>query len=205
MISLSEAKMLHEGQVIVRGKVMACSRTLKMISSTKYFCSNSECGYYNEVRHPRPLLLINDKESNNKCPCCQKQAVSTKLENINAVEIELQDVDRVNEIDRLVVYLFGNDNIKSIRIGETVIIGGKIHVINKNENKSRKRISALYGNSIFYENEKKIELTDKDVEYIEKLKDEKGEGWNRLPGFTFCSPYCKKLSTKIRITTCCCK
>ena len=55
---------------------------------------------------------------------------------------------------------------KSIKIGETVIMDGNIHVINKNEIKSKKLISALYGNSIIYENEKKIELTDKDIEDI---------------------------------------
>jgi len=176
IISVSEAKMLNEGRAIVRGKIMTCSGSFKMISATNYICANSECGYNNKIRHPRPLILSNDKESNNKCPCCDKLTVTTKPDYINAIEIELQDIDKVNEIDRLLVYLFENE-MESIKIGETVTIDGNIAVINKNDNKRKKLISALYGNSILYENEKEIELTNNDIDSIIKLKNEKEDEW----------------------------
>jgi replicative DNA helicase Mcm len=176
IISVSKAKMLHEGRVKLLGKIMTCSSSFKMISATNYRCSDFECNYNNKVIHPRPLLLTNDKESNNKCPNCSNLTVSTTFDYINAIELELQDVDKVNEIDRLLVYLF-EDNIQSIKIGETVYIDGNIAVINKNDNKRKKLIAALYGNSITYENEKEIILTQKDVEEIVSLKTEKREGW----------------------------
>ena len=176
IIAVSKAKMLHEGRVKLLGKIMTCSSSFKMISATNYRCSNSECSYNNKVIHPRPLLLTNDKELNNKCPNCSNLTVSTTFDYINAIELELQDVDKVNEIDRLLVYLF-EDNIQSIKIGETVFIDGNIAVINKNDNKRKKLIAALYGNSIAYENEKEIILTHKDIEEIVNLKNEKREGW----------------------------
>jgi DNA replicative helicase MCM subunit Mcm2 (Cdc46/Mcm family) len=176
VISVSRAKMLHEGRVRVLGKIMTCSGSFKMISATNYRCSDFDCGYNNKVKHPRPLLLTTKTESIDKCSKCTKPTVSPTFDYTNAIELELQDVDNVNEIDRLLVYLF-EDNIQSIKIGETVIIDGNISVINKNDNKRKKLIAALYGNSITYENEKEIILTQKDVEEIVNLKNEKGEGW----------------------------
>ena len=136
IISVSKAKMLHEGRVRLLGKIMTCSSSFKMISATNYRCSDFDCSYNNKVIHPRPLLLTNDKESNNKCSKCSNLTVSTTFDYINAIELELQDVDKVNEIDRLLVYLF-EDNIQSIKIGETVFIDGNIAVINKNDNKRK--------------------------------------------------------------------
>ena len=172
MLCVSQAKMRHQGRVKVRGKIMQCSGSFKMISTSTHECSSSECDYNHRVRHPRPLLMTNDKEINNKCPKCSGLSVSTTIEFTNAVEMELQDVDNVNDIDRLLVYLF-EDNIKSLRIGETVIIEGNISVINKNDNKRKKLIAALYGNSVTYENEKEINLTQKDIDDITTLKKDK--------------------------------
>ncbi len=97
MISVSEAKMLHRGRVIVQGKIMTCSGIFKMISATNYNCSNLDCRYVNKVKHPRPLLLVTDNEtSNTKCVVCSKLTVSTEFEFTNAIEVELQDIDKVN-------------------------------------------------------------------------------------------------------------
>ncbi|HEX5186839.1 MAG TPA: hypothetical protein VFV86_08110, partial [Nitrososphaeraceae archaeon] len=172
ILSVSQAKMYHEGRFKVRGKIMKCSGSFKMISATNYSCSNQECNFKTKTRHLKPLLLVNDRDSNGKCPQCGKVTVSTTLEYINAVDLELQDVDNVNDIDRLLVFLF-EENIKSLKIGETVIIDGNIFVINKNDNRRRKLIAVLYGNSISYEHDEKIELTQEDIQEINHLKKEK--------------------------------
>ncbi|ALI35432.1 MCM2/3/5 family protein [Candidatus Nitrosocosmicus oleophilus] len=172
LLSVSQTKMFHEGRVKVRGKIMKCSGSFKMISATNHMCYNQECNFKTRTRHPKPLLLSNDKDINGKCPQCGKFTVSTTLEYTNAVDLELQDVDNVNDIDRLLVFLF-EENIKSLKIGETVIINGNISVINKNDNKRKKLIAVLYGNSISYEFDEKIELTQKDIEEINYLKKEK--------------------------------
>lgn len=172
ILSVSQTKMFHEGRVKVRGKIMKCSGSFKMISATNYTCSNQECNFKTKTRHLKPLLLVNDRDLNGKCPQCGRVTVSTTLEYINAVDLELQDVDNVNDIDRLLVFLF-EENIKSLKIGETVIIDGNISVINKNDNKRKKLIAVLYGNSISYAHDEKIELTQKDIEEINNLKKEK--------------------------------
>lgn len=172
ILSVSQTKMYHEGRVKVRGKIMKCSGSFKMISATNYTCSNQECNFKTKTRHLKPLLLVNDKDLNGRCPQCGRVTVSTTLEYINAVDLELQDVDNVNDIDRLLVFLF-EENIKSLKIGETVIIDGNISVINKNDNKRKKLIAVLYGNSISYSHDEKIELTQKDIEEINNLKKEK--------------------------------
>ena len=149
VISISQSKMLHEGHVFVRGKIMKATSSFKMIHATSYSCSNSDCNFITKAIHPRPLLSINEKESDKVvCISCNKPSVSVIHDYINAVEIEMQDVDNVNEIDRLLTYLFEN-NIQSIKIGETAIIDGNIAVINKNDNRRKKKIAALYGNSIY--------------------------------------------------------
>lgn len=172
VLSVSQTKMYHEGRVKVRGKIMKCSGSFKMISATNYICSNQECNFKTKIRYTKPLLLANDKDVNVKCSECGKSASSSTLEYINAIDLELQDVDNVNDIDRLLVYLF-EENIKSMKIGETVVIEGNISVINKNDNKRKKLIPALYGNSISYEHNEKIELTSKDMEEINRLRKEK--------------------------------
>jgi hypothetical protein len=177
IISVSQAKMLNEGHVMVRGKIMKATSSFKMIYATSYICSNSECSFKTKAIHARPLYFENEKESDKVlCTACKKPSVSIIHDYINAVEIELQDTDNVNEIDRLLTYLFEN-NIQSIKIGETAIVDGNIAVINKNDNRRKKKIAALYGNSIYFENEKEIVLTDKDIEEITRLKNEKGDEW----------------------------
>jgi DNA replicative helicase MCM subunit Mcm2 (Cdc46/Mcm family) len=171
ILSVSQAKMYHEGRFKVRGKIMKCSGSFKMISATNYSCSNQKCNFKTKTRHLKPLLLVNDRDSNGKCPQCGKLTITCTLEYINAVDLELQDVDNVNDIDRLLVFLF-EENIKSLKIGETVIIDGNISVINKNDNKRKKLIAVLYGNSISYEHDEKIELTQEDIQEINRLKKE---------------------------------
>ncbi len=178
IISVSNAKMLNDGHVKVRGKIMKATSSFKMIHTTSYNCSNPECSNKNNVVvHPRPLQSVYEREpGKERCIVCEKPTVSAKYNYINTVEIDLHDVDNVNEIDRLVTYLF-EDNIKSIKIGEAVIIDGNIDVINKNDNKRNRKIAALYGNSIHYESSKEIQITPQDIEEITSLKNETGDQW----------------------------
>jgi hypothetical protein len=172
ILSVSQGKMFNHGRYKIRGKIMQCGGSFKMISTVNNVCSNPECDYEFQKRFSRPLISMIDRKIDSTCPKCSKSLVSTTFDYINAVELELQDVDNVNDIDRLLVYLF-EENIKSLKIGETVVIEGNIAVINKNDNKRKKLIAALFGNSISYENDEKIELTQKDIEKINCLKKEK--------------------------------
>lgn len=172
ILSVSQVKMNHHGRYKVRGKIMQCGASFKMISGANSSCLNPECEYEFQKKFPRPLILAIDREISDPCPKCSKSQVSITFDFINAIELELQDVNDVNDVDRLLVYLF-EDNTRSIKIGETVVIEGNIAVINKNDNRRKKLIAALYGNTITYENEVKIELTQADIDKITHLKEEK--------------------------------
>ena len=89
ILSVLDAKMLNSGKVSVRGRIMTCSGIFKMISSTSYRCLNSECGYKVTVKHKRPLITTNDKDSFSKCPKCNKNSASTSFTYVNAVQIEV--------------------------------------------------------------------------------------------------------------------
>ncbi|HET7284910.1 MAG TPA: hypothetical protein VFI70_09515 [Nitrososphaeraceae archaeon] len=134
----------------------------------EYRCGNDSCRYSANIRHKRPFIITGDKLENNKCYGCNKLTLSAKLKHTTAVQIELQDSDNPNEIDRLTCYLF-EQNTKGLKVGETVIIDGNICVINKNDNRKHKFIPALYGNSIFYENREELLLTEEDKQTIKSL------------------------------------
>jgi DNA replicative helicase MCM subunit Mcm2 (Cdc46/Mcm family) len=164
------------GFCAVRGKIMVCSGHFKMVSHTTYQCSNSKCNYHATLRHLRPLIFAPDKEVNSKCPKCLKSTASANFVFTNAIWVELQDVDMPNEIDRMIVYLF-EENTKSLKVGETVVIDGNICVIHKNENYRNKFISVLFGNSIRYQNRQDISLSKQDIQQIHTLREKYGDGW----------------------------
>ncbi len=176
ILSVSDAKMWNSGICAVRGKIMVCSGHFKMVSHTTYQCSNSKCNYHAKIRHPRPLISTTDKEINSKCPKCLKSTASANFVYTNSVWVELQDVDMPNEIDRMVVYLF-EENTRSLKVGETVVIDGNICVIHKNENYRNKFISVLFGHSIRYESRQNISLSKQHIQQIHTLREKYGDGW----------------------------
>jgi DNA replicative helicase MCM subunit Mcm2 (Cdc46/Mcm family) len=105
-----------------------------------------------------------------------KSTASANFVFTNAIWVELQDVDMPNEIDRMIVYLF-EENTKSLKVGETVVIDGNICVIHKNENYRNKFISVLFGNSIRYQNRQDISLSKQDIQQIHTLREKYGDGW----------------------------
>ena len=175
-LSVLQAKMLNNGNINVRGRIMTCSGVFKMISSTTYRCLDSECGYKATLKHQRPLISTNDKDSSGKCQKCNKNSALTSFTYVNAVQVELQDPDKPNEIDRMIVYLF-EDNTRDVKVGEIVIIEGNVYVIRRNESKSNKFISALYGQHISYENRQDLILTQNDIDEIIRCKERHGDGW----------------------------
>jgi replicative DNA helicase Mcm len=176
ILSVLQAKMLNSGNANVRGRIMTCSGIFKMISLTTYRCLNSECGYNATLKHQRPLISTNDKDSSSKCPKCNKNSASTSFTYVNAVQVELQDPEKPNEIDRLIVYLF-EDNTRDLKVGEIIIIEGNVYVIRRKESKSNKFISALFGQHYTYENRQDLILTQSDIDEIISCKERHGYGW----------------------------
>src|SRR5207249_6291451 len=107
-----------------------------------------------------------------KCPNCDAFDIAINLayEYISTVDIEVQDPDRFNEIERLPAKLF-EKNTENINVGEIVIITGNLHVVRKNDNANSKAVTVLYAEGIEYLNRKeKSKLTKQDIEEIKSWK-----------------------------------
>jgi DNA replicative helicase MCM subunit Mcm2 (Cdc46/Mcm family) len=192
-MSVSQAARLHSGSVKVKGIISGISKLKKIIKSQEYECAI--CGNVMRVspnitfegqKHnltdERPNLYQQVKkgpskcsnkycdsntESNDRATTLQSWYAFPKCEYINAIVIELRDIETFSDIDPLKVVVFDNDTIDvHAHLGEKVIINGNIRVI------SFPRIDAtsyLYADSIEYESSQEVVITSYDRAAIHKL------------------------------------
>jgi replicative DNA helicase Mcm len=170
-LSVSQAIREKQGYIKVTGQLIGQSLVYNMISAVNRDCYY--CGYHNKVEYKRPLFKSPIKERT-KCPKCGGFDGSFTLkvgyEYFSTVDIELQDPDKFNEIERLSVRLF-EKNTENIVLGEIVTITGNISIERKNDNQKNKMISALYAESIEYISRKEeSKLTEKDIEEMTSWK-----------------------------------
>ena len=123
---------MNSGEIYVQGMIISRTPIYKMISCYSERCINNECGYLKEHQFEQPRSSIKSR----RCPDCRNEYTTLfDIKFLNATTIELQDIEKFNEIERLSVILFDNDTI-DINIGEKVIVNGELHVedIQKKEN-----------------------------------------------------------------------
>jgi DNA replicative helicase MCM subunit Mcm2 (Cdc46/Mcm family) len=168
-LSVSQTIREKEGYIKVTGQLIGQSLVYNMISAVNRDCYN--CGYHDKVEYKRPLFKSPTKEIR-KCPICSESSHSLEIscQYFSTVDIELQDPDKFNEIERLSVRLF-EKNTENIVLGEIVTIIGNICIERKNDNPKNKMITVLYAESIEYISRKEeSKLTEKDVEEITSWK-----------------------------------
>jgi DNA replicative helicase MCM subunit Mcm2 (Cdc46/Mcm family) len=124
--SVADALRLNSGYVKVHGMITSLSQLYKMITAEKFVCEN--CGNASIIEYDVPTLHLSDTKNPKKCLNCKMGTLRNVCEYINAVTIELQDIDTFSEIERLSVLLF-DDNTKNIHVGERVTIRGQIHIV----------------------------------------------------------------------------
>ena len=110
------------------------------------------------------------------CTSCnnEKASVTVTPEWISTMDIQLQDTEKFNNIERLPTKFFEQDTI-DVRAGEIVSVIGDIDVTRKNEgNGSGKYINMFCSGSIEYARRDKVELTDQAIQDIERWKNEQG-------------------------------
>jgi replicative DNA helicase Mcm len=103
---------------------------------------------------------------NQKCEKCKK-LVQMSSNYVNAIPIELQDDERMGEMDRLNCILVETD-MENIHAGENVVITGDLHVFPKNQKGNLIPVLFSY-NKIEFPNEKSIDVTQEDVEAIRRF------------------------------------
>jgi DNA replicative helicase MCM subunit Mcm2 (Cdc46/Mcm family) len=167
LISVSEALRRNYGRVRVFGMITSTSKLYKMISKIKLYCN--QCNKLTEFEYERPATEI--KYEDQICFGCTTSAGKKTLATVSdtdytsVVNVELQDTETFNDIDRLSVMLFDKDTI-DIKVGERVTITGEIAVIHKDgrDNSRSKMFAFLISESIKYEYKAIVELTDLDIQ-----------------------------------------
>ncbi len=82
--------------------------------------------------------------------------------------IQLEDIEKLDENERLDVILF-NDDISNVIPGEVVEITGNIELVAKNAKKSRIKSVVVNATSIKYVNRKELVIRPEDIKSFEKF------------------------------------
>ena len=172
LISVAEAIRRSSGKGAVSGLIVGLSSVIQVIKETEFECSN--CGQSDTESHS-PLLfsLPNSISNSNKRKCISCNSASYGLKHhseVSAMIIQLQDVEKQNELENLNVVLFDN-NTFNVRNGEKAMIAGELHVIQQSSGKNARRMTYLFANQIEYEtpqNESTV-VTEEDVLEVEEF------------------------------------
>ena len=118
----------------------------------------------------QPMMKRPDKCANDNCRSNKNNYHSLLLsrrEYINAIVIELRDLETFSDIDPLKVVVFDEDTIDvHNHLGQQVIITGSIRVITF---PGKDTVSYLYAETITYESSHEIIITAYDKVAFEKL------------------------------------
>ena len=86
----------------------------------------------------------------------------------DAKSIQLEDIEKLDENERLDVILF-DDDITNVNAGEIVEITGNIALVSKNAKKASIKTVVVNATSIKYVNRKELVITQKDIAAFEKF------------------------------------
>ncbi len=175
-MSLALAKRSQSGHVKVKGTIIGLTPVYQMIRSLTLDCT--DCGYNRLVDYPIPIFKSPYKYAS-KCPICSKNpehgfnnTIIVDYEYVPVIDLELQDLDIYNEIERLSVKIFGNET-NDVVAGEKVTITGNLYIIRKNDNPHNKLETVLFADSMEGGNRQEIILSENDIEIIRKWKEDK--------------------------------
>jgi DNA replicative helicase MCM subunit Mcm2 (Cdc46/Mcm family) len=94
--------------------------------------------------------------------------LKTGFEYRNAVIVEIQDVDKFDDLQRLEVILFDADT-ENVRAGEQITVTGQIWIEYLSEKRDSRLTARLYAHSIQYEARREITLSNLDKDAIHRF------------------------------------
>ena len=177
ILTISQALRQIAGPANISGKIVGVGAIHAMICAVHYECS--ACPYIGEAVNytSKPIWKSQVKEYE-KCPQCQNERKTLMAINeyVPAIEVQIQDTTKVNNIEQLDALLFGQDT-ENIPLNEVVTLKGNLHVVRKNDNSRNKLTPLLYVQSIDRENqEEEIKLTESDLEQIKNFVKDRQDG-----------------------------
>ncbi len=169
-IPVASAKRAKSGYVKVKGTVISISPTYHLIKSISSICEI--CGWQNKKEFKIPKFKVSFKEKIN-CPKCFEDnnsvdTVNVSCEHVTVVDLEVQDLECYNEIERLPVRVFEKDTF-DIASGEVVIIGN-LHIVRKNDSTKNRLETFLFADSVESVKRQETTLTQKDIQKIKDWK-----------------------------------
>jgi DNA replicative helicase MCM subunit Mcm2 (Cdc46/Mcm family)/DNA polymerase elongation subunit (family B) len=175
-MSVTHAKRSQYGYVKVKGTIIGLTPVYQMIKSVTLNCT--DCGYNDHIEYKIPIFKPPFKDLS-RCPSARNKpehsynnTVNVEYCYISVIDLELQDLDTYNEIERLSIKIFDKDTYDVIA-GEKVTIIGNLHVIRKNDNPNNKPDTVLFAESMEGGNRQGLVLSENDIEIIRKWKYEK--------------------------------
>ena len=177
LLSVSQALRLKEGPVNVSGKIVGVSDVEAMVSEMHFQCSNCSNPPPSTSYASKPVWKVPMKEYS-KCPSCKcdGNTLTATLEYVTAIEIQIQDTNKINDIEQLKAILFEQDT-ENIPYNEIVTLRGNLHVVRKNDNSSNRLIPLLFVESVERQSkEEEVKITETDIqefkEFVSKPSDE---------------------------------
>ncbi len=161
IISVSQALRQEFGTVTTKGAIIGRSKVFRMISKVEFYCDI--CKKLNEPDFQPPIFDLKGIEK--RCEYCNKltrNALNPFYK--NSVIVELQDIDKFNELERLSVFLFDGDT-EEIGVGEQVVITGDIHPLYI----KKRSFTHLYADSLQYLNRERLTSTEQDRKAIKRF------------------------------------
>jgi len=153
------------------------------VKGALYRCSNCNMINYNPL--PRPAetgdVEVPRTMQDTMCKFCARQNLGkdspeykaariwnlVDLDVINAVDIELSDTERFDEVDSLRVVLVGKD-AEDLKVGERCIIKGKHQSVQLSKN-ARRSYPVCYAYSVTYEIQEAYKLTRADIRRVKRF------------------------------------
>ncbi|MGC2572157.1 MAG: hypothetical protein WA364_11655, partial [Candidatus Nitrosopolaris sp.] len=177
LISVSEATRLLEGPVNVTGKIVGMNVVQPMISMLHIQCSECSASPSPIDYTSKPVWKSPIKEHSRSyfCECKGNTVIITDYEYIASLEIQIQDIEKVNNIEQLTAILFEQDT-EGIQFNDIVILKGNLYVVRKYDNSSNRLQSILFVESIEKQSkDEEIENTDMNIEGFKQFAKESRE------------------------------
>jgi hypothetical protein len=160
-ISVSEALRMPEGFYKIRGQLSSYTTLYWMVSGRKD-STCIKCGIINPGRRYKKPVFSLDTSIRYKCYCFSEDAVPIIPEYIPTIDIELQDLVKISEIEKIWVHVFGKDT-ENIIESDVVTVTGNTYV-EKKDGKTRS-VPVMYSH-IIEDIEKEEELSPQDIQEI---------------------------------------
>ena len=172
LISVSEAiRLTEEGPANVPGKIVGMNAVQHMISQIDIQCGECSNTLLTSNHRSKPLWRSPIKNySKYYCSRCDREiATNIDYEYIPSLEIQVQDLEKSDNIEQLTAIVFGQ-HTEGIQFNEIVSLKGNLHVVRKYDNPRNRLQPILFVESIEKQSkDEEIKNTEEDIQEFKQF------------------------------------